>query len=195
MTVIASLSVSLDGFYTGPEPDSENPMGIDGAPLHRWFAHDVADRNQLTADDVLGPEFDRTGALVMGHDSYQHAEALWGPHPPFEMPIFVLTHHARPDDVREGSTFYFVTDGFETAVQRARSAAAGKAVGLHGGGAIQQGLRTGLLQELQIHLVPVLLGRGRRLFNDLGEVPTEFEVLRVAEGPGVTHVKYRTQRL
>lgn len=194
MTVIASLSISLDGFYTGPDPDPENPMGIGGAPLHGWFAHDVADRNQLTADDVLGPEFDRTGALVMGHDSYRHAEALWGPHPPFEMPIFVLTHHARPDDVREGSTFRFVTDGFETAVQRATAAAAGKAVGLHGGGAIQQGLRTGLLEELQIHLVPVLLGQGRRLFDSLGNAAVEFDIVRVAEGPEVTHLKYRPRQ-
>lgn len=191
MTVIASLRVSLDGFYTGPDPDPESPMGSGGASLHGWFAHDVADRNQLTADDVLGPEFDRTGALVMGHDSYQHAEAIWGPHPPFEMPIFVLTHHARPDDVREGSTFHFVTDGFEAAVQRATAAAAGKAVGLHGGGAIQQGLQSGLLEELQIHLVPVLLHQGRRLFESGGDAPVELDIVRVAEGPGVTHLKYR----
>lgn len=191
MAVIASLSVSLDGFYTGPGPSPDNPLGDGGAPLHGWFAHDVADRNQLTADDVLGPEFERTGALVMGNDSYEHAQASWGPHPPFEMPLFVLTHHSRPDDVREGSTFRFVTDGFEAAVQQATVAADGKAVGLHGGGAIQQGIRTGLLDELQLHLVPLLLGKGRRLFED---VPCEFTIERVAEGPGVTHLSYRVIR-
>lgn len=188
MTVIASLSVSLDGFYTGPRPSPDTPMGDGGEVLHRWFAHDVADRHQLTADDILRPEFERTGALVMGKDSYEHAQAAWGPHPPFEMPLFVLTHHPRTDDVREGSTFHFSTDGFEATVQQARLAAAGGGVGLHGGGAIRQGLRTGLLDELQLHLVPVLLGEGRRLFED---VSCEFDIERVAEGPGVTHLKYR----
>lgn len=194
MAVIASLSVSLDGFYTGPDPSPQNPMGADGSDLHGWFAHDVADRAQLTADEILRPEFERTGALVMGRESYEHAQAAWGPHPPFEMPIFVLTHRPREDDVREGSTFHFHTDGFESAVQRAHQAAEGKAVGLHGGGAIQQGLRTGLLDELQLHLVPLLLGRGRRLFDDVGEAPLGLEIVRVAEGPGVTHLKYRNPR-
>src|SRR5690625_5144166 len=191
MAVIASLSISLDGFYTGPNPSPESPMGEGGEILHRWFAHDVADRSQLTANDILRPEFERTGALVMGKDSYDHAQAAWGPHPPFEMPIFVLTHHRRADDIREGSTFHFVTDGFTSAVQQATAAADGQDVGLHGGGAIQQGLHTGLLEELQLHLVPVLLGQGRRLF---GEVQREFDIERVAEGPGVTHLKYRLRQ-
>lgn len=191
MAVIASLSVSLDGFYTGPHPSPENPMGEGGAVLHGWFAHDVADRNQLTADDVLRPEFERTGALVMGKDSYEHAQAAWGSHPPFEMPLFVLTHHRRPEDIREGSTFHFVTGGFESAVKQATAAADGKDVGLHGGGAIRQGIRAGLLDELQLHLVPVLLGQGRRLFED---VACEFGIERIAEGPGVTHLKYRVMQ-
>lgn len=191
MAVIASLSISLDGFYTGPRPSPENPMGDGGAALHGWFAHDVADRNQLTADDILRPELERTGALVMGRDSYEHAQVTWGPHPPFEMPIFVLTHYSRPDDIREGSSFHFITDGFEAAVQQATAAADGKDVGLHGGGAIRQGIRAGLLDELQLHLVPVLLGQGRRLFEDLR---CEFGIVRVAEGPGATHLKYQVMQ-
>lgn len=187
MTVTASLSVSLDGFYTGPNPSPENPMGDGGAVLHNWFAHDVADRNQLTADDILRPEFERTGALVMGKDSYEHAQAAWGPHPPFEVPIFVLTNHPRPDDVREASTFHFTTAGFEMTLKKATEAAAGRDVGLHGGGAIQQGIRAGLLEELQLHLVPVTLGQGRRLFEN---VQSQFRIGRVAEGPEVTHIKY-----
>ncbi len=189
--VIASLSVSIDGFYTGLDPSADNPMGSGGAVLHSWFAHDVADRNQLTADEILRPEFECTGALVMGRDSYEHAQVLWGPQPPFEMPIFVLTHHPREDDVRKGSVFHFVTDGFESAVEQARTAAAGKDVGLHGGGAIRQGMQTGLLDTLQLHLVPVLLGRGRHLFERLGNIPIELEIDRVAEGSGVTHIRYR----
>lgn len=191
MAVIASLSVSLDGLYTGPHPSPENPLGDGGAVLHEWFAHNVADRDQLTANDILRPEFARTGALVMGRDSYDHAQAAWGPHPPFEMPLFVLTHHARTDDIREGSTFHFVTDGFESAVHQASKAAGGKDVGLHGGGTIRQGLRAGNLDELQLHLVPASLGQGRRLFDD---VPCEFGIERVAEGPGVTHLKYRVKQ-
>lgn len=189
--VIASLSVSIDGFYTGLDPSADNPMGSGGAVLHSWFAHDVADRNQLTADEILRTEFERTGALVMGRDSYEHAQALWGPEPPFRMPIFVLTHHAREDDVRKGLAFHFVTDGFEAAVEQARAAAAGKDVGLHGGGVIRQGLQTGLLDTLQLHLVPILLGRGRHLFERLGNLPMELEVDRVIESSGAVHITYR----
>lgn len=193
MAVIASLSVTLDGYYTGPDPSREKMLGIGGEPIHGWFAHDVADRGQLTADDVLRPEFERTGAMVMGHDSYEHAEEAWGPHPPFEMSLFVLTHRAREDDVREGSTFHFITEGIDAAIARATAAAAGKDVALHGGGAIQQALRSGLLDELQLHLVPILLGRGRRLFENLGGEPIDLEPIRVAEGAGVTHIKYRVK--
>lgn len=189
MTVIASLSISLDGFYTGAEASPELPMGRGGHRLHEWFAHDVADRAQLTADEILAPEFERTGAMIMGRDSYDHAEALWGEHPPFEMPIYVLTSRPRDDDVREGTTFSFV-DSMDAALEQALPSANGKAIGLHGGGAIRQGLRSAALRELQLHLVPVILGRGRRLFSDLGDEPIAMEVIRVAEGPAVTHLKY-----
>lgn len=188
MAAIADLSISLDGFYTGPHPNPAAPLGDGGDVLHGWFAHDVAGRRQLTADDILRREFERTGALVMGMDSFRHAESAWGPHPPFEMPVFVLTHHWRADDVREGSTFHFSTDGFESTIEKTRRAAGDKDVGLHGGGAIRQGLRAGLLDELQLHLVPVLLGRWRRLFADLSG---RFDIERVVEGSDVTHLRYR----
>lgn len=188
MTLIASLSVSLDGFYTGPDPSEEHMLGRGGEALHHWFEHDVADRAQLTASDVLRENFARTGALIMGRDSFDHAEQAWGAHPPFEMPIFVLTHRPREEDIRDGTTFHFVTDGFISAVEQATRAAAGAAVGLHGGGAIQQGIRAGLLEELQLHHVPVLLGSGRRLFEQV--VPSTFNLTRVVESPGVTHITY-----
>jgi len=191
MSVIASLSVSLDGFYTGPSPTKAQPMGVGGEILHGWFAHDVADRNQLTADDVLRPEFERMGAMVMGRDSYEHAEELWGERPPFEVPIFVLTHRTQDDDVRDGTTFFFRNEIMDDALERAKQGAAGKDVALHGGGAIQQGIRRGLLDELQLHVVPVLLGDGRNLFDDVVSQPTQMEIMRVIEGPGVTHLKYR----
>lgn len=164
-------------------------MGRGGERLHEWFAQDVADRAQLTVDEVLAPEFERTGAMIMGRDSYDHAEALWGEHPPFEMPIFVMTSRLREDDVREGTAFQFV-DRMGAALARAVPEANGKAVGLHGGGAIRQGLRSVALHELQLHLVPVFLGRGRRLFSNLGDGPVAMELIRVAEGPAVMHLKY-----
>ena len=193
MTVYASLSISIDGYYTGPNPSPLHPMGRGGELLHDWFAHDVADRHQLSADDILAAEFDRLGAMVMGRDSYEHAQAIWGEQPPFEVPIFVVTHQAQSDDVRDGTTFHFVTDGFENAVQRAGEAAGDRDVGLHGGGSIQQGLRCGVLRELQLHTVPTLLGDGRRLFQNLDSAAIQFAQDRVAEGNGVTHVRYQVR--
>lgn len=191
MTVAANLSVSLDGYFTGPDPSPQHMLGVGGDPVHEWFAHDVADREQLTADEVLLPELQRAGALVMGRDSYEHAQAAWGAHPPFENPIFVLTHRSRYDDVRERSTFTFITAGFDAAITQARSAAGPKDVMLHGGTAIQQGLRSRVLEELQLHVVPVLLGGGRRLFDGLDDARTRLTQVRVLEGVGVTHLKYR----
>lgn len=190
MTVYASISISLDGYYVGSNPSPDEPMGESGSVLHSWFRHDVADRQQLTTDEVLREEFERLGALIMGRDSYEHAQAEWGPHPPFKVPIFVLTHRLRSDDVREGTTFHFVTEGLQVALERAHAAAQGRDVGLHGGGAIQQALTRGVLDELQIHLVPHILQHGRRLFKQL-DVSLELQQNRVVEGNGVTHIQYR----
>lgn len=107
------------------------------------------------------------------------------------MPIFVLTHRPHEDDRREGTTFTFVTDGFDATTKRARAAAGDKDVMLHGGTAIQQGLRAGVLDELQLHVVPVLLGAGRRLWDNLGSSPITLEPVRMLAGNGVTHLKYR----
>ena len=191
MTGAANISVSLDGYFAGPDAGPAQMLGAGGEVLHRWFAHDIADRDQLTADDVLRPEFERAGALVMGRDSYDIAESARGTHPPFEVPIFVLTHHARPDDRRDGTIFTFVTDGFATAIERARAAAGGGDVMLHGGSAIQQGLHFELLDELQLHVVPVLLRHGRRLFENLGSATIDLEPVRTVVGVDVTHLKYR----
>ncbi|GAA2028277.1 dihydrofolate reductase family protein [Yaniella flava] len=190
MTVYASISVSLDGYYVGANPSQNAPMGEAGSVLHSWFRHDVADRQQLTTHELLRDEFERLGAMIMGRDSYEHAQAVWGPHPPFEVPIFVLTNRPRSDDVREGTTFHFVTEGFETALDRAHAAAQGRDVGLHGGGAIQQALIHEVLEELQVHLVPHILQRGRRLFEQFDD-RLELQQHRVVEGNGVTHIQYR----
>lgn len=191
MAVIAAVSVSLDGFYTGPAPSARQPLGRGGDVLHGWFPRDSGDRAQPAADDEIGAALARTGALVMGVDSYAHAEALWGPRPPFQAPVFVLTGRPRPDDVRAGTTFRFVTGGPVAAIRRAAAAARGKDVALHGGGAIVQGLRAGLLDELTVHLVPEFLGGGRRLFPPGPVPPRRPRIVRVTEDAGVLHLTYR----
>ncbi|WP_022869666.1 dihydrofolate reductase family protein [Yaniella halotolerans] len=191
MATYASISTSLDGYYVGPNPSPHQPMGDTGFALHNWFAHDRADRQQLSADDILREDFERLGAMIMGRDSYEHAQAAWGPRPPFEVPVFVLTHRSRPDDVREGSTFHFVTEGFSAALQRAHDAVSGTDVAFHGGGAIQQAITHGVLDELQLHVVPVLLRQGRRLFDEVSDQLVNLEQARVIKGNGVTHLKYR----
>lgn len=136
--IAANLSVSVDGYFAGPGAGPQQTWAragrcfTDGSPT-------TSPTGTSSAEDVLRPELERAGALVMGRDSYETAEAAWGPHPPFENPIFVLTHRPREDDVREGSTFTFVTDGFDTAIERARAAAGEKNFMLHGGTSIQQG--------------------------------------------------------
>lgn len=191
--VYASISISLDGYYVGPNPSPDKPMGDSGALLHSWFSHTVADRQQPTTEDILREDFDRLGAMVMGRDSYEHAQGVWGPRPPFEVPIFVLTHYSTDADVREGTTFHFVTDGFDAALALASVAAGDRDVALHGGGAIQQALSRGVLDELQVHIVPVLLQAGRQLFTQFEGEPINLKQVRVVESSGVTHLKYQTR--
>jgi len=193
MTVYASLSLSLDGYYTGPTPSPLHPLGHGGEPLHDWFAHNGTSREHIQASDILSEEMQRLGAMVMGRDSYEHAQAEWGEHPPFEVPVFVVTHRAQADDVREGTTFHFVTKGFSDALDRAREAAGPRDIGMHGGGAIRQALRNGTLEQLQLHLVPILLRSGRHLFESLSYGNINFKQDRVVAGQGVTHLRYRVR--
>lgn len=191
MTCYASLSISLDGYYTGLNPSPQHMLGEGGEVLQAWLPRDVIDRQEAAVHDVVAEEYARMGAMVMGWDSYEHAEAEWGAKPPFGVPIFVVTSRYLVDDVRQGTTFHFVNDGFEAAFERAQSAAGDKDVGLHGGGAIHQGLLHGLLDELQLHLVPALLGDGLLLFDGVDPGGIQLEQVRAAEGQGVTHIKYR----
>jgi dihydrofolate reductase len=190
--VTANLSVSLDGFYTGPNPGPTQGLGEGGEVLHDWLRGGTADRAQLTSDEVVEEMFESAGAMIAGRDGYDAAQAAWGPHPPFEVPIFVLTHEPRPDDVREGTTFHFV-DGFDAALARAREAAGEKDVALHGASAIRQALAAGALEELQLQIAPVILGAGLRLFEEGEPAPVELELLRVLDAPGAVHLKYRVR--
>jgi dihydrofolate reductase len=188
----ASLSVSLDGFYTGPEPGPHQGLGAGAEVLHQWLRGGTANRDQLTSNEIVAEMFGASGAMICGRDGYEHAEAAWGERPPFEMPVFVMTHQSRADDVRDGTTFHFV-GSFAAALAAAREAAGGQDVALHGGSPIRQALAAGELDELQLQIVAVLLGAGRRLFEEGGPA-AELELVRVVEAPGATHLKYRLKR-
>jgi dihydrofolate reductase len=203
------VSMSLDGFVAGPNPSEEHPLGEGGLQLHQWaFALEVwrgphgQEGGEVNASTpVVEEALENIGATVMGRNMFGGGgpwgddpwEGWWGDDPPFHTPVFVVTHHARqPVAKRGGTTFSFVTDGIESALEQALAAAGGKDVSLGGGADVaQQYLRAGLIDELQIHLVPVLLGDGSRLFENLGPTSVGLECTRAVEAPGVTHLTYR----
>jgi dihydrofolate reductase len=209
--VVAEISASLDGFIAGPNATLEEPLGAGGEKLHEWVVRLKTFRElhggeggDTDADDELMAESVRaTGAIVMGRRMFSggegpweddsNAEGWWGDDPPFHKPVFVVTHHEREPLVKQDTTFTFVTDGVEHAVEHARTAAGEKVVGIGGGAnVIQQCLSAGLLDELRIHLVPILLGDGVRLFGNVS--PQDLERTRVIASPtGVTHLSLRVR--
>jgi len=188
--VVSNMSMSLDGFVSGPRPSSEHPLGEGGDRLHRWLGLGSTPADPRDAE-VLAEMTGSVGAVVMGRRSFEVAEGLWGEDPPFRVPVFVLTHAGRAPLTRGAATFTFVTDGFPLTVSRARRAAGDKDVSLHGASATQQAIAAGLLEELQVTVVPVLLARGRRLFEHLGDRPVALERTRVLEHRDVTHLRFR----
>src|SRR3954451_13257040 len=214
MSLILDISMSVDGFVAGPDPDMDDPLGRGGEQLHEWILglaswrdpHGREGGEQDTADDdVVREGLARTGAVIMGRRMYSggsgpweqdpNAEGWWGEHPPFTTEVFVLTHHARErKPMPGGNGFTFVTEGIEAALEQAREAAGEKDVLVAGGGdAAQQYLAAGLLDEVQVHVAPVLLGGGVRLFAD-GGPSGALEIDRVAGSPAVTHLRYRVVR-
>jgi dihydrofolate reductase len=211
--LILDISMSLDGFVAGPNQTLEEPLGEGGEQLHEWaFAalawresHGLEGGEPSIDSDVVEEARRNIGATVMGRRMFSggegpwendpKADAWWGDEPPFHHPVFVLTHHAREPVTKEGgTTFTFVTDGIEAALGQARAAAGDEDVLVAGGAqAAQQYLEAGLLDELQLHVVPVLLGGGARLFEGhVGDVPRTLERTAVIESPtGVTHLRYR----
>lgn len=205
------ITMSLDGFVAGPEQSLEDPLGQGGGRLHEWaFAaeswreqHGQSGGEANRDSEVVAEQLAATGAVVMGRKMFSggagpweddpNADGWWGDEPPFRVPVFILTHHARePVTKQGGTTFTFVTDGIETALEQARAAAGEKDVHVAGGADVaQQYLKPALLDELQVHVVPLLLGRGVRLLDDLGAQPPELEQTRVIESPEVTHLRYR----
>ena len=205
------ISMSIDGFVAGPNQTVERPLGEGGDRLHEWAfslaswreRHGLSGGEANPDGEVVEESLRATGAVVMGRRMFSGGEGpwkddprsdgWWGEDPPFRVPVFVLTHHARETVAKQGGTsFTFVTDGIEAALEQARAAAGDKDVALAGGATIaQQYLEAGLLDELQIHLVPVLLGDGVSLFDRLGFGPIGLEATRVIASPSVTHLRLR----
>jgi dihydrofolate reductase len=208
-TLRFDISMSLDGFIAGPNQSEEHPLGEGGMQLHEWAFELAAwrkphgqDGGEVNASTkVVEESLENLGAAVMGRNMFGGAgswgddpwDGWWGDDPPFHMPVFIVTHHAREPVTKEGgTTFTFVTDGIESALEQAREAADGKDVGLSGGANVaQQYFKAGLIDEMQIHLVPVFLGDGARLFDNLDGAEVGLEVARVVEAPGATHLTYR----
>jgi dihydrofolate reductase len=206
------ISMSLDGFVAGPNQSEQNPLGEGGMRLHEWVFGLAAWRERHgeeggevnASTEVIEESLENVGANVMGRNMFGGEgpwgddpwDGWWGDDPPFHMPVFIVTHHTRePVTKQGGTTFTFVTDGIESALGQAREAAGGKDVALGGGANVaQQYLKAGLIDELQLHVVPVLLGGGARLFDNLAGAPVELECTRAVEAPGVTHLTYRVGR-
>jgi dihydrofolate reductase len=207
------ISTSLDGFIAGSEQSVKNPLGVGGESLHKWVvplkawraAHGL-DGGEVNESSAVVEELQNNiGATIMGRhmfgghpgpwDPQNPWKGWWGDNPPFHHPVFVITHYERePLELEGGTTFHFVTDGIEAALEQARRAAAKKDVSLAGGArAAQQYLAAGHVDEMDISLVPILLGSGERLFNDVGDNLHGLELVRVINAPGVTHFKFRRQ--
>jgi dihydrofolate reductase len=206
------ISMSLDGFVAGPSATEEEPLGEGGEKLHDWIfgltfwreMHGQSGGERSVDDDVLRESWKGLGAVLMGRrmfsggqGAWEHdpvANGWWGDDPPYEVPVFVLTHHAREPLVMQGRTaFTYVTDGIEAALDQAREAAGDGDILVAGGANVaQQYLNAGLLEEMQIHLVPVLLGGGVRLFQDSDDRKLELD--RVIESAAVTHLRYRVSK-
>jgi dihydrofolate reductase len=209
--LICDISMSLDGFIAGPNQTFEQPLGEGGEQLHEWVValaswrerHGMEGGETNADDEIVRESLAVQGAVVMGRRMFSggagrweddpNADGWWGDAPPFGVPVFVLTHHARePVEKQGGTSFTFVTEGTEAALELAREAAGEKDVLVAGGAnAVQQYLRAGLVDELQIHLVPLLLGSGVRLLDDVADGPVGLEITRVVDSPTVTHLKYR----
>ena len=202
------ISVSADGYVAGPNQSLENPLGEGGESLHDWVVelrawrepHGLKGGEVNASNAVVEESRANVGAEIMGRGKFgggpgPWGEPLWrgwwGEEPPFHMPVFVLTRHAREPLTLADTTFTFVTDGIDSALEQARAAADGKDVFIGGGASvINQYLAAGLVDELELHIVPLLLGGGARLFEGVGP-DLKLEQIRAVDAPGVTHLKYR----
>ena len=206
------VAISLDGYIAGPEQSEANPLGIRGMELHQWMFDLEAWRKGMgqqggevnASTPVIEESRANLGAHVMGRNMFGGGpgpwredrpwNGWWGDDPPFHKPVFVITHHPRqPLEMDGGTTFFFVTDGIESALSQARVAAGDLDVAIGGGASVlRQYLAAGLVDEFELHIAPTLLGGGERPLDDLGDI--KLEQVRVIEAPGDAHVKHRVTR-
>ena len=208
-----STSMSLDGFVAGVHQSRENPLGVNGMLLHEWLRVLAGWRKEAGLDGgvtnassaVVEAEDVNLGAIIMGRNMFGGGpgpwsadpwNGWWGDNPPFHLPVFVLTHHARARlDMQGGTSFTFVTDGLEAALDLAKGAANGQDVAVAGGASVaKQYIAAGLIDDIQIHLVPVFLGAGVRLFEDPALADVKLTQVSAIEAPEVTHITYRVVR-
>jgi len=205
------ITLTLDGYVAGPNQSVANPLGEGGRRIHDWVFKLKTFRERLGIgeggetglnDDVIREAFANIGATIMGRNMFGGGpgpwgdgswRGWWGENPPYHTPVFVLTHHRRePLEMQGGTTFFFVTGGIEAALEGARAAAGGKDVALGGGADVaRQYLAAGLVDEMELHVVPVLLGAGERLLDGVAASGIRLEPIRTLAGPGVAHLKYR----
>jgi dihydrofolate reductase len=204
-----SITMSLDGYVAGPDQNEENPLGVGGLELHQWFFPLKAFREMHGQDggevnvsnQVAQERLANVGATIIGRNMFgpvrdawpdESWRGWWGENPPFHHPVFVLTHHPRePLQMQGGTTFHFVSDGVESALKRAKDAARGRDVSLPGGAsAVNQYLAAGLVSNIDISIVPLILGSGERLFAGLDRVTLKLKQIRAVDAPGVTHIQY-----
>lgn len=205
---VASFSISLDGYGAGPSQSLDHPLGVGGEELHEWvFPTRTFQRNVMGGDDgttgidddYAARGFENVGSWILGRNMFAPSrgpwpddgwQGWWGDEPPYHVPVFVLTHHARPTlEMEGGTTFHFVTDGIHEALDRAREAADDKDVRIGGGpNTIRQYLREGLIDELHVAIAPVLLGRGEPLFEDLDLRALGYECVEFVGTENATHV-------
>ena len=208
---VHGFSISLDGYGAGPNQDVHNPLGVGGVALHEWAFATRTFRQMFGSDggttgiddDFAARGFSNIGAWIMGRNMFgpirgpwpdESWKGWWGDDPPYHAPVFVLTHHPRdPVPMQGGTTFYFVTDGVESALEQAREAAGDKDIRIGGGAStVQQFIRAGHLDELHLHLVPIILGAGQRLLENVGD--PKMTPVSVIASPTVTHIRYSIER-
>lgn len=204
---VAAFSISIDGFGAGPRQDLQNPLGVRGTELHGWFfptevfqkMHGGSGGTTGVDNDVAAQSFENVGAWILGRNMFGPVrgpwqddswKGWWGDSPPYHTEVFVLTHHARPPlAMAGGTTFYFVTDGTESALKQAKDAAKGKDVRIGGGvSVIRQYLRAGQIDEMHLAVSPVLLGEGEQLLSGINLHQLGFAAARTVAGENATHV-------
>jgi dihydrofolate reductase len=210
---VESFAISLDGYGAGPDQDTTHPLGVGGEDLHRWFIptrtfqriHGAGDGTTGIDDDFAARGFDNIGAWILGRNMFGPIrgpwpdaswKGWWGDDPPYHVPVFVLTHHARAPVVMAGNTtFHFVTGGIHEALDLARTAAQGRDVRIGGGvGTIRQYLQAGLVDEMHVAIAPIVLGRGEHLFEGLDLRALGYECVRFAPSEQATHAILRRAR-